>query len=117
MRAVIGSIALLGLAGCGQPAAEPESEAPVAAVTPDLDSVRGTHDVAFSPTQWDRITRMASVPSLPANPTNRVADDLSAAEFGHHQARRVLAVHPVRLFKLSSIFDTTQLSFWRTHRP
>ena len=83
MRAVIGSIALLGLAGCGQPAAEPESEAPVSAVTPDLDSVRGTHDVAFTPIQWDRITRMASIPSLPANPTNRVADDLSAAEFGH----------------------------------
>ena len=83
MRWLLGSILMLGLTGCGQPTSEPESNPPSAAATPDLDTVREAHEVAFSPDQWERITRMASVPPLPPDPTNRVADERSAAEFGH----------------------------------
>ncbi|MEE2681853.1 MAG: cytochrome c peroxidase [Planctomycetota bacterium] len=85
MRGFCTGMLLLVLPACGRPAPEsaPSPEATGVPVSADLDTVREAHEVSFSPDQWERITRMADVPALPEDPTNRVADDLAAAEFGH----------------------------------
>ncbi|MCH2144848.1 MAG: hypothetical protein MK082_06840 [Phycisphaerales bacterium] len=68
--------ALLAFAvGCGEP---PESKPSPEARAELLE------ELGFSPGQWRRVLSMAEVPDLPPDPTNRLADDTMAAEFGHH---------------------------------
>ena len=81
MRAWSGLILLVALAACDR--SGPSTEPTAAEVAPDLPGLLRTHGVELSSRQWGRIQRMAEVPELPADPTNRVADDLEAARFGH----------------------------------
>ena len=81
MRVCCSFILIACLVGCDRsvPAPEPVVSVPSA---PDLEAVRERHGVDFTSRQWERIARMAEVPALAADRTNRVADDLAAARFG-----------------------------------
>lgn len=73
--AVLVVVGLL-LAGC--------SEQPTQPTQSPQELVKAVHGVDFSEQQWSQIQRMAAVPELPDDPTNRFANDVRAAEFGHH---------------------------------
>ena len=76
MRGALAACLLVVLvAGCSDQAEVPTQ-------TP-YEQVSSAHDVDLSKKQWQRIQRMAVVPELPEDPTNRVANDARAVDFGH----------------------------------
>lgn len=69
--------ALLLLAGCGN--GDGASSTPM----PPTGQVEDAHGVPFSELQWKRVMRMAEIPELEPDPTNRHAGDPRAVELGH----------------------------------
>ena len=70
------SLALL-FAGCG------EGPSPSTANQP-RDHERLIASIGLDPERWERARSMAALPELPADPTNRFADDPTAVSLGHH---------------------------------
>ncbi len=85
-------LAALSLSACGDaqpaPADATALDAPADASTADVatrdatDAASALIDDRFTQRQWEMLRRMSPVPAMPANPTNRFADNPQAAALG-----------------------------------